>query len=40
MNSLENQFKIELFKRFLPRVCNIINKIKPYAFVMKLDNNK
>ena len=39
MNSLENQFKIELFKRFLPRVCDVINKNNTYAFVMKFDNN-
>ncbi len=39
MNSLENQFKIELFKRFLPRVCDVITKNNTYAFVMKFDNN-
>lgn len=39
MNSLENQFKIELFKRFLPRVCDVINKNNTYAFVMKFDND-
>jgi hypothetical protein len=39
MNSLENQFKIELFKRFLPRVCGVINKNNTYAFVLKFDND-
>ena len=39
MNSLENQFKIELFKRFLPRVCDVITKNNTYAFVLKFDNN-
>lgn len=39
MNSLENQFKIELFKRYLPRVCGVINKNNTYAFVMDFDNN-
>lgn len=39
MNSLENQFKIELFKRYLPRVCEVINNNNTYAFVMKFDNN-
>lgn len=39
MNSLENQFKIELFKRYMPRVCDIINKNNTYAFVLKFDNN-
>jgi hypothetical protein len=39
MNSLENQFKIELFKRFLPRMCKFINQNNTYAFNMKFDND-
>ncbi len=39
MNSLENQFKIELFKRFLPRMCKFINQNNTYAFNLKFDND-
>jgi len=39
MNSLENQFKIELFKRFLPRICDVINKNNTYAFRLSFDND-
>lgn len=39
MNSLENQFKIELFKRYLPRVCDVITQNNTYAFVLNFDND-
>ncbi len=39
MNSVENQFKIELFKRFLPRYCDFINNNNTYNFVLKFDND-
>ncbi len=39
MNSVENQFRIELFKRFLPRMCEFINNNNTYAFQLKFDND-
>ncbi|MFA7057483.1 MAG: hypothetical protein WC155_07995 [Candidatus Cloacimonadales bacterium] len=39
MNSIENQYRIELFKRFMPRICEVINKNNTYAFVMNFDND-
>jgi len=39
MNSLENQYMIELFKRYLPKVCDFISENNTYAFKLNFDND-
>ena len=39
MKSVNNQYRIELFKRFMPRLCDVINRHNTYGFVLNFDND-
>lgn len=39
MDSMQNQFKIEIFKRYFPKLCDLISYNNTYNFHMKFDND-